>query len=323
VPKTSGKMTDWERAICARVKTVRKQIRWAQPAFAEHLGITRDQLAAIEYGRTPLRYDIAWRLRTAFGISLLWLDCEDTLEDNFEQDELPVPNATGLPRKALLSEVVLRFHSPGSPTLKAVGPEPETRSEPVDEIARRSFSAYFLKMQIDEWIARLPDDWVAPFRDELFRATNAFLATLPRDPEDVVERRSQDLRWARIRTANARRILVAKNSQRNMLTEVTPERKTTGMTEMQLLLERLKRALEGMKKGDVARRDLHVPLPRLSEWLSGRVMPSGETALRLLHWVEQQERQTNTLGSANNTAKGKTQVRKSPNEKQTQVHKKK
>ena len=63
-------MSDWERAICARVKTARESINWSQASFAEQLGITRDQLASIEYGRTPLRYNIAWRLRLAFGISL-------------------------------------------------------------------------------------------------------------------------------------------------------------------------------------------------------------------------------------------------------------
>jgi hypothetical protein len=34
-------------------------------------------------------------------------------------------------------------------------------------------------------------------------------------------------------------------------------------------------------------------------------MPSGETALRLLHWVEQREQKTNALSSNINTAKGK------------------
>ena len=302
-------MTDWERAICARVKTVRESIRWAQPAFAEQLGITRDQLAAIEYGRTPLRYDIAWRLRAAFGISLLWLDCEDTLPDNFEQDDLPIPNATGLPRRALLSEVVRRFNSSRSPTLKVIGPEPEIPSETGDEVAHRAFSAEALKMMIDEWIARLPDGYVASFRDQLWKTAESLISTLPQDPKDVVERRADDLMWDKIKRANARRILVTKDSHRKMLTAVTPERKNAGMTEMQLLLQRLKAMLEGIKKGDLARK-LCVPLPRLSEWLSGRVMPSGETTLRLLHWVEQQERKPKTLGSATNTAKGKTQVRK-------------
>lgn len=64
-------------------------------------------------------------------------------------------------------------------------------------------------------------------------------------------------------------------------------------------------------------RDLNVPQARVSEWLSGKKKPSGETTLRLLHWVEQQERKPETPGSAMNTAKGRTRVRKSPNEKRT------
>jgi DNA-binding transcriptional regulator YiaG len=99
------------------------------------------------------------------------------------------------------------------------------------------------------------------------------------------------------------------NQKRKLLTEVTPERNLAGMTEIAFLLQRLKRALEGVKKGDLAR-SLKVPLPRVSEWLSGRVMPSGETALRLLHWVEQRERKQNTLGSVTSTAKGKATRRK-------------
>ena len=98
-------MTDWERAICARVKTARESINWSQAAFAEQLGISRDQLASIEYGRTPLRYDIAWRLREAFGISLLWLEEGFNFPDDFEHDDLPMPSATGLPPRALLSAV--------------------------------------------------------------------------------------------------------------------------------------------------------------------------------------------------------------------------
>jgi transcriptional regulator with XRE-family HTH domain len=67
---------------------------------------------------------------------------------------------------------------------------------------------------------------------------------------------------------------------------------------------------------------LGAPLASVSRWLSGEREPGGETTLKMLHWVQEQERQQNTLGSATNTTKGKTQVRKSKYEKQTQVRKK-
>jgi transcriptional regulator with XRE-family HTH domain len=285
-------MSDWERAICARVKTVRESIRWSQPAFAEQLGMSRDQLAGIEYGRTPLRYDIAWRLRTAFGISLLWLEGDDcALPDSFEHDNLPIPSATGLPRRALLSDVARRFRSSKSPALKARGPEPEIRSEAGDEVAHRAFSALVLKMKIDEWIARLPDGYVAPFRDQLWKAMESLMTTLPGDPDDVVARRMDDLMWEKIRMANARRVLVTKDSQRKMLTktessEILPPVKS----QLKNLLADLNRLTkESGKKTELADY-LGAPLASVSRWLSGEREPGGETTLKMLRWVQQQER---------------------------------
>jgi DNA-binding transcriptional regulator YiaG len=122
--------------------------------------------------------------------------------------------------------------------------------------------------------------------------------------------------------AAMRRDLKLPNPEENkVLTEVTPERNLAGMTEIAFLLQRLKRALEGVRKGDLAR-SLKVPLPRVSEWLSGRVMPSGETALRLLQWVEQRERKPNAPDSATNAVKGKATRRKVVYEKKpTSSHK--
>jgi transcriptional regulator with XRE-family HTH domain len=67
---------------------------------------------------------------------------------------------------------------------------------------------------------------------------------------------------------------------------------------------------------------LGAPLASVSRWLSGEREPGGETTLKMLHWVQEQGRQPNAPGSATNIAKGKTQVRKSVYEKQTQVRKK-
>jgi hypothetical protein len=66
---------------------------------------------------------------------------------------------------------------------------------------------------------------------------------------------------------------------------------------------------------------LGAPLASVSRWLSGKRDPGGETTLKLLRWVQEQESQPKAPGSATNAAKGKTQVHKSSYEKQTQVHK--
>jgi hypothetical protein len=60
---------------------------------------------------------------------------------------------------------------------------------------------------------------------------------------------------------------------------------------LQSLLERLNKATaERGMKSELAK-FMGVPLPNVSQWLSGEREPGGETTLRLLHWVEQQERQ--------------------------------
>ena len=61
---------------------------------------------------------------------------------------------------------------------------------------------------------------------------------------------------------------------------------------------------------------LGAPLTSVSRWLSGEREPGGETTLKMLRWVQEQESQQNTLGSATNTTKGKVTRQKSAYEKQ-------
>jgi transcriptional regulator with XRE-family HTH domain len=318
-------MTDRERAICARVKTVRESIRWSQPPFAGQLGITRDQLAAIEYGRTPLRYEIAWSLRLAFGISLLWLECPDHAQpaDRPELDYLPIPSATGLPRRALLSEVVRRFHTKRH-ELTIVGPEFEPRSQAGDELLRRGWCADSLKMRLDRWIAQAPDGYLASFRDHICKAAQSLMASLPKDPDSVVARRMEDLMWHKIRMTKVRRILVAKNFHNQVLTSTSLKSRMAPVKIRTFndLLAALKSLASEPGRPAALARDLNVPQARVSEWLSGKKKPGGETTLRLVQWVEQQERKPKTLDSDTNTAKGKTQVSKSSYETPSQVRKK-
>lgn len=73
VPKISGKMDARETMIGTRVRLIRGSIRWSQSAFAAEIGTTRDQLASIEYGRTPLRFDLAVRICRTFDCRPYWL----------------------------------------------------------------------------------------------------------------------------------------------------------------------------------------------------------------------------------------------------------
>ena len=117
--------------------------------------------------------------------------------------------------------------------------------------------------------------------------------------------------------------LAQQNSSRKLLTDSSLKRNVLGMqSEFERLIDRLKRATGERGQKALLAAALKVPPARISEWLSGKKEPGGKTTLKLLCWVQEQDSQPNTLGSADNTTKGKTQVRKSVYEKQTQVRKK-
>jgi transcriptional regulator with XRE-family HTH domain len=339
-------MTDWERAICARVKTARESINWSQAAFAEQLGITRDQLASIEYGRTPLRYDIAWRLRQAFGISLLWLEEGFPFPNDFEHDDLPVPSATGLPSRALLSAVVQKPAEVADESLAATGPaNSDTQKqgeapasqfslfdqtgkpqlpEPVlrviegqetatgtTDVTHRLVHSDILKQLVDHWIEQVPLGHVEAFSDKLLQTANKFIKALPPESAEVIDRRGDMIIWERIRLAAARKALAGSQSKKNMLTSVTASGNVSPVkSTMANLLERLNKATSQRGMKSKLAKVMSVPLSNISQWLSGEREPGGGTTLKLLHWVEQHERQQNTLGSADNTAKGKATRRK-------------
>jgi transcriptional regulator with XRE-family HTH domain len=315
-------MNDWERAICRRVKTIRESIKWSQSSFAEQLGITRDQLASIECGRTPLRYEIAWNIRQAFGISLRWLEEGWGHEDDVESDNLPIPSATGLPERALLSVVAQTFSQYGDENLVAIGPEDAAapvkgKSDAVpkftnqvellnavmkalegdesstghDDIANRELLESQLKILVGGWIARIPKGHAYEFTEELNRTAEHFIRSFPEDPPDVIDRRSEKITWERIKKANAKKILVAAQLQKKDLTDSSLKSKTIGVkSEMQKLIEQVRRKASKPGAKSALARALGVVPARISEWLSGKKEPGGDYTLKLLHWVRSQER---------------------------------
>jgi len=104
MPHKSGLVDQREIDIGRRVQQVREYINWPQPAFAAELDISRDRLASVEYGRTPLRYPVGYRLCVIFDISPEWL-AHGTGNMKSEQvlPDLPMPE--GLPAKAMYSRI--------------------------------------------------------------------------------------------------------------------------------------------------------------------------------------------------------------------------
>ena len=86
---------------------------------------------------------------------------------------------------------------------------------------------------------------------------------------------------------------------------------------MPTLVERVRKATEARGRKTELAAVLGVPRQRMNDWLSGQREPDGETTLRLLHWVEPEERKPKQKSPASVTtpAEPKAQVIK-PNEKE-------
>ena len=114
----------------------------------------------------------------------------------------------------------------------------------------------------------------------------------------------------------------AETREKNMLTEAATCAKLPPVkSQLDNLLAKLDRLIKVPGNKTKLADFLDAPLASVSRWLSGKREPGREITLKMLRWVELQECQPNALGSTTNTAKGKTQVRKSSNEKQTRARK--
>ena len=135
MPHKSGLVDQREVDIGRRVQQVREYINWPQPAFAAELEISRDRLASVEYGRTPLRYPVGYRLCVIFDINPEWL-ANGTGNIKSEQVLPDLPTPEGLPPKAMYSRIYDQSAS-GKPV---AGKKP-TRRQSADEELIPDFDA--------------------------------------------------------------------------------------------------------------------------------------------------------------------------------------
>jgi transcriptional regulator with XRE-family HTH domain len=258
-------MNDRERAICARVKEFREDIKWPQPAFANEIGISRDQLANIEYARVPLKFGVCVTMCRVFDVNAEWL-------------------VTGDGKK-----------SGAQPFLWSVKFKHEQYSMPLSAVFDSGPDA-FKPPELELFLASTPTPGFDPQSYLIKEVVLCFQLNKFRTPlqaenfaRDVALYAQGSLRMLR---------------QIGKSTRFHSSTKKTGLTnsslksnndfvksEIEKLIERVKRAVKkpGMKAA--LARELHIAPARISEWLAGDKEPGGDYALTLLQWVEQQERQ--------------------------------
>lgn len=278
-----------DQAIASRLAKLRLSLRLSRQDLANRSGLPPHLIARIELGRMPLRYGEAEQLLPALvpggailaPLNPLWV-LDGTLPVRLEWPFLlPKHDAIGLDFKTPFSQFAL---------------------------ANRKLLAALCK---DTPEAELPESWLAPYLmrwDELrvqmagSEAGAAKLGCLFESSARRLPRQSPMAANLLMRFREAK-----KRTERKLLTHTSELRNIPAM-QMRELLSKVRRLTlaRGMKAKLAAA--LAVPLPRISEWLSGKYEPSGETTLRLLHWVEQQEPQSNKRLRCANTAGAKDPI---------------
>ena len=275
-----------EREIAQRIATTRKHAGLIQEVLAELIGISRHQLASIETGRVTLLMDTALKISSLLKLNLKWL--ADGAGDRFRYLEIPeelkrdackyadfYAGYNGVLKDFFDDDFESRLLSIIPSDLPST-PEAISKflSNPanVEEGKERLISN--LKQIFQDSFQTMPKDLQADFAIEIGRFIHKFKA----------DHRSEIKTYlAELKLEETKRIhLLSYSENRNSLSV---------KTEMEKLLSRVRRLVSGKGMKAKLAAEIDVLPPRLSEWLAGKYQPSGEVTLRLLHWVEQQERQ--------------------------------
>jgi transcriptional regulator with XRE-family HTH domain len=246
-----------ESSTCARLALVRRQLHLSQDNLAAAVGITRDQLANIETGRTVLNFEIGWKICRHLNVDPLYLASGTGAVMPFHYIDLEERNV------------------PGSDSFRMVC---ATQLREELEFSRALSRALSGNKQL---FAEFQADALAPaYERAISGIVKAFLAEAPPEIRQL----------ALEHIARALREFLDVHAKRKLLTYIT----VTGnfvpvKSTMASLLDRLNKATSQRGMKSKLAKVMGVPLANVSQWLSGAREPGGETTLRLLEWVQAEE----------------------------------
>jgi transcriptional regulator with XRE-family HTH domain len=296
VARITIKNSQHEQAICARVKRVRLGLNLSQPQFADQVGLTRDQLANIECARTPLRYDVAWQMRIAFGISLLWLESGHMDPDGIYEDSgLPAPNKSNKTR--LLSEVVrlarMEYRRPND--------SPSKVPIDVDDISERAAQLTTLRMHLRVWMAQLPPGQASSFYCRIQDSAMRFIEQFPKEAENFWGARLNALVFEEMRRELSLRVRTAQlngETGKDILDTISVGDNVLAMSAKEVpTWAQLKKTIAKLTAGHGHKAaladELGVSRQVLGNWLSDgeQGAPNAELTLRLFKWSLDPKRQ--------------------------------
>jgi transcriptional regulator with XRE-family HTH domain len=279
-------LPDREMQICQRVRLVREMLGFSQAEFARQIGIQRQRLASYEEGRAPVRFDLALRVCHNFIISEKWL----------ADGEGKMRSVMDLMSDAIILKIPADL-SFGAAYDKFLGKRYEEISRGLDKDWRlvlqpdenQTIYRNLLQMLGDKWTEDLPED-------EQYR----FFRNLVEAGDSMVRFREQTGRFHKmfkLYDFDGSEFTSIVTAQINPETDLTNPATRFSVPFVKGEWTVLKRRLQGatVKPGakTMLAKYLGVDLTRVSQWLTDSKNarePGAEYALKMLRWVEQQER---------------------------------
>lgn len=262
---------DEETAICRRLHQFRRDVTLlSRAAFAKKLGEDVNRIASYEHGRVPLRFGLADKIGKAFNLNQVWLAEGKlsptpylTLDPDFV-DKLPKNEYfSKVYQNYLRSAIIERQHAALSVGVDLAGAPPTV--PPTEKETADMFRDLGTRMRM-KFIKLSPSEqWL--FVRAVHVAINEFLMGVPPLDSDFED-------W--------------EGEEKMPLTDVSDiDNISPVKSEMANLLGLLKKATSQRGMKSRMAKAFGVPLSTVSQWLSGKREPGGETTLRLLKWVEQ------------------------------------
>lgn len=275
-----------EIEVGRRLRQTRKAWRGSRLFLANRAGLDSSVIIRVELGRSRLKYEAARNILPWLNLNARWL--ATGLGSRTPYFPLPPAADLGVAEDAAFTDV---FHAH---IAKYITPTTDATA-PLEALPHNAFGRWInclsLKGHAETWFTFVPDSHVKKLSRALFECGKAFLAACPRDKWNVLLERRRVMAAFKARTQTGDKPV--EESEKTLLT-ATSLKRTVGPVKIRTLRDLLTalRAKTSEKGAKAAlAKDLKVPHARVSEWLSGKKRPGGETTLRLLHWVQQAEAQ--------------------------------
>jgi transcriptional regulator with XRE-family HTH domain len=279
--KQESQLPAREVAICARVRTVRLSVKWSQPNFAKAIGITRERLASYEYGKAPIRYELAKQICFRFNVNHRWLaEGEGAMHEYFEiSPHLEHLIAPRMLFSEAYDKVIKRESDAVWKSREALS---ERLSLPRIGAPERDIILFHLSKTARRHLRDLPEELRAAY----FHAVNASAA-------DFVFRHQHEIELLKARMLKAKEVESGETQEaiavitQELLDISKPPPQSADVQNIRTygeLLDRLRKITKPRGAKSELARAFKVSRQAVDQWLSGDSKPSAEIAIRLLHW---------------------------------------